>query len=230
MLDEERDSKNGITLTPIPIDDLSRRPNLIPTGVTPITEEADEVDVPRWDEITDASTNVTMYSDTDATDELHIGHPSTRWTDLNAYASEQMTLVATGATSIGSIILDGDGELGWVVDINAEGSEIDGMRLRSDNAIYIEADGQAGIDSINEELLLAGELDVILESRAGDVTITAAVVLRLEGTTQVIIDGNGHTALFAIPTSNSGLANGELFTQTAAQLGGTGTTKVICIV
>ena len=32
----------------------------------------------------------------------------------------------------------------------------------------------------------------------------------------------------ALPTSASGLASGTLFTQTAAELGGTGTTKVIC--
>jgi hypothetical protein len=33
-----------------------------------------------------------------------------------------------------------------------------------------------------------------------------------------------------IPTSSSGLGSGAIFTQTAAQLGGTGSTKVICIV
>jgi hypothetical protein len=33
-----------------------------------------------------------------------------------------------------------------------------------------------------------------------------------------------------LPTSSSGLTTNQLFTQTATQLGGTGTTKVICIV
>lgn len=33
-----------------------------------------------------------------------------------------------------------------------------------------------------------------------------------------------------LPTSSSGLTSNQLYTQTATQLGGTGTTKVICIV
>ena len=38
------------------------------------------------------------------------------------------------------------------------------------------------------------------------------------------------TLLKNLPTSSSGLTSKQLFTQTATQLGGTGTTKVICIV
>jgi hypothetical protein len=33
-----------------------------------------------------------------------------------------------------------------------------------------------------------------------------------------------------LPTSSSGLTSNQLFTRTAAQLGGSGSTKVICIV
>ena len=36
-------------------------------------------------------------------------------------------------------------------------------------------------------------------------------------------------SLDTLPTSDAGLAPGDLFTQTATQLGGSGSTKVICI-
>lgn len=35
--------------------------------------------------------------------------------------------------------------------------------------------------------------------------------------------------LDTLPTSDAGLSTGDLFTQTATELGGSGTTKVICI-
>jgi hypothetical protein len=41
---------------------------------------------------------------------------------------------------------------------------------------------------------------------------------------------NSPAAIAGLPTSNAGLVAGELFTQTASQLGGSGSTKVVCVV
>lgn len=40
----------------------------------------------------------------------------------------------------------------------------------------------------------------------------------------------GHLNTSILPTSSGGLSSGDLFTQTATELGGTGTTKIICVV
>ena len=65
-----------------------------------------------------------------------------------------------------------------------------------------------------------------------DISDNTASVLRVE-------DNNGDAKLEifndsiflgTLPTSSSGLTSGSMFTQTAAQLGGTGNTKVLCIV
>jgi hypothetical protein len=65
-----------------------------------------------------------------------------------------------------------------------------------------------------------------------EISDNTASVLRVE-------DNNGDAKLEifndsiflgTLPTSSSGLTSGSMFTQTAAQLGGTGNTKVLCIV
>jgi len=66
----------------------------------------------------------------------------------------------------------------------------------------------------------------------------SAIQLHYTGSSAVSIPGRDDThtislrqitSLDTLPTSDAGLATGDLFTQTAAELGGTGTTKVICI-
>ncbi len=50
-------------------------------------------------------------------------------------------------------------------------------------------------------------------------------------TANIIFNGNGNINLAKnLPTSSVGLVAGDMYTQTAAQLGGSGTQKVICIV
>jgi hypothetical protein len=43
------------------------------------------------------------------------------------------------------------------------------------------------------------------------------------------VRGNGEIRMEMLPTSDSGLSTGTLFTQTATQLGGSGATKVLCV-
>lgn len=66
----------------------------------------------------------------------------------------------------------------------------------------------------------------------------STIQLHYTGSSAVPISGRGDThtlslrqirSLDTLPTSDAGLASGDLFTQTATQLGGSGTTKVICI-
>jgi hypothetical protein len=47
--------------------------------------------------------------------------------------------------------------------------------------------------------------------------------------TQLLIDIINKYNVKNLPTSSSGLSTGDLFTQTATQLGGSGTTKVLCV-
>jgi hypothetical protein len=46
----------------------------------------------------------------------------------------------------------------------------------------------------------------------------------------VIVKGGGVFNVANMPTSSAGLSTGDMFTQTATELGGSGTTKVVCIV
>ena len=63
-----------------------------------------------------------------------------------------------------------------------------------------------------------------------DAEIDAGNDIILTAVNQLVLDGTGNTKLANLPTSNAGLAAGEAFTQTATQLGGSGTTKVVCVV
>ena len=66
----------------------------------------------------------------------------------------------------------------------------------------------------------------------------SAIQLHYTGSSAVPVSGRDDThtislkqitSLNTLPTSDAGLNTGDLFTQTATELGGSGTTKVICI-
>jgi hypothetical protein len=73
-------------------------------------------------------------------------------------------------------------------------------------------------------------------STAANATRTAQYQILLanngaEPTANITFNGNGNINLAkTLPTASAGLAAGDLYTQTAAQLGGVGAQKVICIV
>lgn len=73
--------------------------------------------------------------------------------------------------------------------------------------------------------------DVIINAKNGDLSQNSSNWIRLNSVTGVLINPtSGKVAINNLPTSPSGLGAGELYTQTATELGGSGTNKVICIV
>jgi len=54
--------------------------------------------------------------------------------------------------------------------------------------------------------------------------------IKASGDINIIKGSTYNVNISTLPTSSTGLSTGDLFTQTATQLGGSGTTKVICIV
>lgn len=61
-------------------------------------------------------------------------------------------------------------------------------------------------------------------------SVSASLSFWTTGVKRMIIKAGGDINIAALPTSASGLSAGDLYTQTATQLGGSGSTKVICIV
>jgi len=68
------------------------------------------------------------------------------------------------------------------------------------------------------------ETNEVRISAQGDTTTPEIKVLR----ESIVFDANKYNVK-NLPTSSSGLSTGDLFTQTATQLGGSGTTKVLCV-
>jgi len=147
----------------------------------------------------------------------------------------------SGSTFINAGILADQTALGGVLSriMSMRGNFIDNVSGNRSYMGYELGVGTAPYYNIAEKTNNAGESIrlQLYESATGfiidnEISDNTASVLRVE-------DNNGDAKLEifndsiflgTLPTSSSGLTSGSIFTQTAAQLGGTGNTKVLCIV
>lgn len=103
-----------------------------------------------------------------------------------------------------------------------ENSTQDGVSNIHTNAIYID-----------EALNYGSNVGVIFGDRDSYIRETSDDIIRIQSTSVgfgITPSGNSQVAMNALPTSSAGLSTGDLFTQTATELGGSGATKVLCIV
>lgn len=171
---------------------------------------------PKWNEVLDAATSVEMISDTTDTDNLSIGTSLKKWHEISATAHDSVLLSATddvaGADGGQLKLLSETTATAFVPEVLLHSITAD-LEITAETTATIESGGDMLLDSL-AGLDLSAVDDVTIRTDTGDVVINPTGVVRISG----------------LPTASGVLAANSLFTQTAAQLGGTGSTKVICIV
>jgi hypothetical protein len=158
---------------------------------------------PHWNQMQIALSNTNLTSDTDATDNLIIGTDASRWYNIYGKASNGIRLQSGAFGSSEASVDLGDAAAGGVT-----------VFASSDVHIEADADTGTGFAQISVSASSGGADSINLETTNGDITLNAGDNIILSG----------------LPASDTGLVTGEIFTQTAAELGDTGnTTKVVCI-
>lgn len=125
----------------------------------------------------------------------------------------------TPRLSISSTLAD------FTADVTAEG---DGL-FASSNA-KISNFGNSALFAHNDQIDV---FDAALRQlNTGDTYLNAPtgsnVYLAVNASAKLTVKSTGVINISSLPTSSAGLSTGDLFTQTATQLGGSGTTKVVC--
>jgi hypothetical protein len=133
---------------------------------------------------------------------------------VNPEAEFDITLGADGE------ITNADGDF----VVNSDGFAVFGKETFLDKSAYSLFNSEASTPADAVGYLSTFLNRVQLEAQQGfDVVLVST-------TGRVWLNNNRLRVGSSLPTSSSGLASGDVFTQTATQLGGSGSTKVLCVV
>lgn len=142
----------------------------------------------------------------------------------NGASAENQDSIAIGKDAV----TDSDNQVKITTgNLNAESS---GQVSIQGNTVLIQDEAGTGGGVIIRSQGIGGTLTIEVE---GNTLLYGTANTGALGTTTTFIEADSSSNVIRtseLPTSSAGLPSGALFTQTATELGGAGTTKVICIV
>lgn len=138
------------------------------------------------------------------------------------------------------IVRSVDSDTQITVDRNFTGSNSDVDFDIISKGTLIENAIEDGVSNIHSNSIIIDEAStygaatgILFSDKDSYIKETSDDIIRVQSTSVgfgITPSGNSQVAINALPTSSAGLSTGDLFTQTATELGGSGTTKVLCIV